>query len=104
MTTQNIPAQLFFLYDSHCPWSYVATKLVNEINQAFPAITLNLWHAAYFDGKNDGTKSAKINEIKEVEKLLNYRPIIKLNYNNPIEVLNNKCCTYKLNSALIKKH
>jgi protein-disulfide isomerase-like protein with CxxC motif len=69
MTTQNIPAQLFFLYDSHCPWSYVATKLVNEINQAFPAITLNLWHAAYFDGKNDGTKSAKINEIKEVEKL-----------------------------------
>lgn len=28
--------------------------------------------------------------IKEVEKLLNYRPIRKFNYNNPIEVLNNK--------------
>jgi protein-disulfide isomerase-like protein with CxxC motif len=73
MTTQNIPAQLFFLYDSHCPWSYVATKLVNEINQAFPSITLNLWHAAFFDGKNDETKSNKISEIKEVEKLADMR-------------------------------
>ena len=73
MTTQNIPAQLFFLYDSHCPWSYVATKLVNEINQAFPSITLNLWHAAFFDGKNDKTKSNKISEIKEVEKFADMR-------------------------------
>ena len=31
------------------------------------------------------------NLTKEVEKLLNYRPIRKFNYNNPIEVLNNKC-------------
>ena len=29
--------------------------------------------------------------IKEVEKILNCRPIRKFNYNNPIEVLNNKC-------------
>jgi len=29
--------------------------------------------------------------IKEVELLLNYRPIRKFNYNNPIEVLYNKC-------------
>jgi len=29
--------------------------------------------------------------IREVELLLNYRPIRKFNYNNPIEVLNNKC-------------
>jgi IS30 family transposase len=28
--------------------------------------------------------------IKELERLLNYRPIKKFNYNNPIEVLNNK--------------
>ena len=32
-----------------------------------------------------------IEKIKEVELLLNYRPIRKFNYNNPIEVLNNKC-------------
>ena len=29
--------------------------------------------------------------IKEVELLLNYRPIRKFNYDNPIEVLKNKC-------------
>ena len=29
--------------------------------------------------------------IKEVERLLNYRPIRKFNYKNPIEVLQNKC-------------
>lgn len=29
--------------------------------------------------------------IKEVERLLNYRPIRKFNYNNPIEELKNKC-------------
>jgi len=29
--------------------------------------------------------------IKEVERLLNYRPIRKFNYQNPIEVLKNKC-------------
>lgn len=73
MTTQNIPAQLFFLYDSHCPWSYVTTKLVNEINQAFPDITINLWHAAFFDGKNDDSKSSKLNEIKAVENLANIK-------------------------------
>ena len=29
--------------------------------------------------------------IKEVERLLNYRPVRKFNYNNPIEQLKNKC-------------
>ena len=71
MTTQNVPAQLFFLYDSHCPWSYVATKLVNEINNAYPDIALNLWHTAFFDGKNGEATNSKINEMKEVEKLAN---------------------------------
>jgi len=90
MTTQKIPAQLFFLYDSHCPWSYVATKLVNEINNAFPDITINLWHAAYFDGKSDAATSIKMNEIKEVEKLAdihfssNYQDILKGNKNSTL--------------------
>lgn len=75
MTTPLLPtkvsAQLFFLYDSHCPWSYVATKLVNEINNAFPDITLNLWHTAFFDGSNGEMISTKMNEIEAVEKLAN---------------------------------
>jgi IS30 family transposase len=36
-------------------------------------------------------RQVSVKRIKEVEKLLNYRPIRKFNYNNPIEVLNNKC-------------
>jgi len=71
MTTQQVPAQLFFLYDSHCPWSYVTTRLVNEISNAFPDMTLNLWHTAFFDGKSGESTSVKMNEINEVEKLAN---------------------------------
>lgn len=43
----------------------------------------------FFPKKTDLRKVSQ-NRIKEVEKLLNYRPIRKFNYNNPIEVLNNK--------------
>ena len=40
-----------------------------------------------------GTDLRKVTNIriKEVEKLLNYRPIRKFNYRNPIETLQNKC-------------
>ena len=69
MTTNKIPVQLFFLYDSHCAWSYVATQLVNEIKQAFPDITLNLWHAAFFNGKNMESVHDKTKEMMEVEKI-----------------------------------
>ena len=65
LSTKNIPAQLFFLYDSHCPWSYAVTPLVNEINNAFPDITLHLWHTAFFDGNTKVSKK----EINEVETL-----------------------------------
>jgi len=71
MTTPIISAQLFFLYDNHCPWSYVVTPLVNEINKAFPDIELQLWHAAFFDGKNDSNASRKNEELDRVEKLAN---------------------------------
>lgn len=88
MTTLKVPAQLFFLYDTHCPWSYAATKLVNEINQAFPDITLNLWHAAFFDGKSSNATRVKVNEIQAVEKLAgihfsnDYKNIIEHNKNS----------------------
>ncbi|WP_051229765.1 IS30 family transposase [Psychroserpens burtonensis] len=44
----------------------------------------------FFPKKTD-LREVSAKRIKEVEKLLNYRPIRKFNYNNPIEVLNNKC-------------
>ncbi len=45
----------------------------------------------FFPKKTD-LRKVSIKRIKEVEKFIkNYRPIRKFNYNNPIEVLNNKC-------------
>lgn len=43
----------------------------------------------FFPKKTDLRKITD-KRIKEVEILLNYRPVRKFNYNNPIEVLNNK--------------
>lgn len=69
MTASQLPkelsAELFFLYDTHCPWSYVVTPLVNEINKALPDIKLHLWHTAFFDGNTRITAK----EVSEVEKL-----------------------------------
>jgi IS30 family transposase len=44
----------------------------------------------FFPKKTD-LRKVSTKRIKEVEKLLNYIPIRKFNYNNPIEVLNNQC-------------
>lgn len=44
----------------------------------------------FFPKKTDLRKISE-QRIKEVERLLNYRPIRKFNYNNPIEELKNKC-------------
>jgi len=61
-------AELFFIYDSHCPWSYATTPLVNALNEALPEITLNLWHCGYFsdaDGDNVTTKK-QLSQVKEL--------------------------------------
>lgn len=44
----------------------------------------------FFPKKTD-LRKVSIERIKEVERLLNYRPIRKFNYSNPIEVLQKKC-------------
>lgn len=43
-----------------------------------------------FSPKKTDLRNVTEKRIKEVEKLLNYRPIRKFNYKNPIEVLQNK--------------
>ena len=49
---------IFFVYDSHCPWSYAATPLINAIVEAFPDIEINLWHAGRYEGdENISTKT-----------------------------------------------
>jgi len=62
-------SELFFLYDTHCPWSYATTPLVNAINTALPDIHIHLWHNAYYDGESTITRQ----EIKEVEQLSNVK-------------------------------
>lgn len=44
----------------------------------------------FFPKKTD-LRQVSEKRIKEVEILLNYRPIRKFNYNNPIEILKDKC-------------
>ena len=68
-------AELFFIYDSHCPWSYAATPLVNAINQSLPEVNLNLWHCAYFSDADADSAITK-QQLAEVKALssVNFSP------------------------------
>jgi len=57
--------QLYFIYDSHCPWSYAATQLIARIHTDFPQISLQLLHNAYFDGDN-GVSLRTVEAVKEL--------------------------------------
>lgn len=48
--------QLFYIYDTHCPWSYATLPLVNEIMAAHPEFTLNLLHCARYEGDENISK------------------------------------------------
>jgi len=47
-------AELLFIYDSHCPWSYATTKLVNEIAEHYPDMKIHFWHNAVFSSAEYG--------------------------------------------------
>ncbi len=57
--------ELYFIYDSHCPWSYAATPLVNALQQAYPKMQLHLLHAAHYIGKD----SAGREQVEAVAKV-----------------------------------
>ncbi|PKI14710.1 hypothetical protein [Colwellia sp. 12G3] len=61
-------AELFFIYDSHCPWSYATTPLVNAVNQSLPEVVINLWHCAYFSDADDNNIITK-QQIAQVKDL-----------------------------------
>ena len=69
MTAPLSNVELFFLYDSHCPWSYAATPLINEINKAYPQINLQLWQSAFFSSLNEADIKISKKEISDVELL-----------------------------------
>jgi protein-disulfide isomerase-like protein with CxxC motif len=55
--------QLYFVYDSHCPWSYACLPLVNAIVQKYPEMELHLWHAAHYAGK-DSPGARQVQTVK----------------------------------------
>jgi protein-disulfide isomerase-like protein with CxxC motif len=57
-------AQLYFVYDSHCPWSYATTSLVNAIKQSFSDIEINIWHCGHYNGSD----SAGQQQVETVAK------------------------------------
>ncbi|MGX9463294.1 DsbA family protein [Shewanella sp. A14] len=61
--------ELYFIYDSHCPWSYAATPLVNALQQAYPEMKVHLLHSAHYIGKDSAGEeqmqaAAKISGLK----------------------------------------
>ena len=61
-------AELFFIYDSHCPWSYAATQLVNEIATAYPKMKIHFWHGAYFEG-DDGINTKQTLAVSQMSNI-----------------------------------
>lgn len=57
--------EVYFIYDSHCPWSYACTPLVAAINKAFPKIKIHLMHAARFDGEA-GVEQETLAEVQSL--------------------------------------
>jgi len=78
LNTQN--AELFYIYDSHCPWSYASAVLVEKVLSAFPNITLRAMHIGYYDGDNKVSAStlADVGEFSQVVFGPNY--LDTLNY------------------------
>jgi protein-disulfide isomerase-like protein with CxxC motif len=61
--------ELYFIYDSHCPWSYATTPLVNALQAAYPQMTVHLLHSAHYIGTDSAGEdqmaaAAKISGLK----------------------------------------
>ncbi|WP_299805041.1 protein-disulfide isomerase [uncultured Shewanella sp.] len=56
------PLTLYFIYDSHCPWSYAATPVVEELLNAFDYSDIHLLHCAHFNG-SDAPKKAQVEQV-----------------------------------------
>ncbi len=55
--------ELFFLYDSHCPWSYASTPILNALHEEYPDMAIHLWHCAHYDGR-DSAGLDQVNAVK----------------------------------------
>ncbi len=55
--------QLYFVYDSHCPWSYACLPLVNAIAENYPDMELHIWHAGHYAG-SDSPGAKQVSTVK----------------------------------------
>ena len=76
MSTE-MSTEIYFIYDSHCPWSYACTPLLSRIKKSLPTIKLNLLHSAYYDGDNcvDVKSVNSVEEFSTVRFSMNYKKL-----------------------------
>ena len=55
--------ELYFVFDSHCPWSYASTPILNALNEEYPEMTMHLLHCAHYDGR-DSAGSSQVTAVK----------------------------------------
>lgn len=56
--------EVFFLYDTHCPWSFQTAKLVNEIANNLPTAQIRLMHCGYFEDVE--ITQSTLNQVSEI--------------------------------------
>ena len=66
---QNDSLTLYFIYDTHCPWSYATTPVVAELLQAFDFTETHLLHCAYFNGK-DAPKKGQVEQVSQTSSVV----------------------------------
>ena len=60
--------ELFFIYDSHCPWSYATTPLVNALREAYPEMDINLLHCAHYN-VSDCPGQEQVDAVRDTSKV-----------------------------------
>lgn len=57
--------QVYFIYDSHCPWSFATTPLIEAIEKQLPNIKVHYLHSGLYDGDNK-VDTETITTVEEV--------------------------------------
>lgn len=61
--------QIYFIYDTHCPWSYATTALVAAVEKQLPQIKVHYLHSGLYDGDNkvDLKTIATVEEVSNIK-------------------------------------
>ena len=60
--------ELFFIYDSHCPWSYATTNLVSAVAEKLPKVKIHFLHSGLYDGEDKITRKIT-NQVSELSNI-----------------------------------